>query len=89
MIINDHYMKQTLLRICRFYIDGFRGMTLGRTLWMIILIKLFIMFFVLRIFFFPRFLNSSFVGDDKSKYVGKELIDRSVVNDHNTERKNK
>lgn len=83
MIITDYYMKQTLLQIYRFYIDGFRGMTLGRTLWMIILIKLFIMFFVLRIFFFPRFLSSSFVGDDKSKYVGKELIDRSAVNDRN------
>jgi hypothetical protein len=46
------------------------------------------MFFILRIFFFPRFLNSSFVGDDKSKYVGKELIDRSVVNDRNTKGEN-
>ncbi len=77
-------MKQALLRIWRFYIDGFRSMTLGRTLWMIILIKLFIMFLILRIFFFPRFLNSSFVGDDKSKYVGKELIERSVANDHDS-----
>ncbi|WP_418991907.1 DUF4492 domain-containing protein [Alistipes sp.] len=40
-------------RIIRFYVDGFRSMTLGRTLWAIILIKLFILFGVLRLFFFP------------------------------------
>ena len=46
----------TLGRIIRFYIDGFREMTLGRTLWLIILIKLFIMFAVLKAFFFPDLL---------------------------------
>ena len=45
-------MKNTVLKIWRFYVDGFRGMTLGRTLWFIILVKLFIMFFILRLFFF-------------------------------------
>ena len=34
-------------------------MTLGRTLWCIILIKLFIMFAVLRVFFFPAYLQVS------------------------------
>ncbi len=42
-----------LKRIARFYIDGFRGMTLGRTLWAIILVKLFVLFAVLKLFFFP------------------------------------
>ena len=32
-----------LLRIGRFYRDGFRQMTWGRTLWVIILVKLFVM----------------------------------------------
>ena len=42
-------MSNTLLvRIWTFYRDGFREMTLGRTLWAIILIKLFIMFFILK-----------------------------------------
>lgn len=45
-----------LLRIARFYIDGFRSMTLGRTLWAVIILKLFIMFAVLRLFFFPDLL---------------------------------
>ncbi len=69
-------MRHSLTKIVRFYADGFRGMTWGKTLWLIILIKLFIMFFVLRLFFFPNFLNSEQVGDDKEEYVGNELIDR-------------
>ena len=50
-------MKNTLLAIWNFYLEGFRSMTLGRTLWLIILVKLFIMFFILKIFFFPDFLQ--------------------------------
>ena len=30
-------MKNTIQKIWRFYVDGFRGMTLGKTLWLIIL----------------------------------------------------
>ena len=40
-------MKNTLLTIWNFYLEGFRSMTLGRTLWVIILLKLFVMFFIL------------------------------------------
>lgn len=39
----------------RFYVDGFRSMTVGKTLWAIILVKLFIMFAILKLFFFPDF----------------------------------
>ena len=40
------------VRVVRFYAEGFRAMTLGRTLWIIVLIKLFIMFALLKPFFF-------------------------------------
>ena len=40
------------------YYDGFRHMRLGRTLWAIILIKLFVIFVILKLFFFPNFLKS-------------------------------
>ena len=54
-------MSNTLLvRIWTFYRDGFREMTLGRTLWAIILIKLFIMFGILKMFFFKDFLKTNF-----------------------------
>ncbi|KJS00382.1 MAG: hypothetical protein VR65_12800 [Desulfobulbaceae bacterium BRH_c16a] len=45
------------------YRDGFRRMTVGRTLWKIILIKLFILFAVMKLFFFPNFLQTNFSTD--------------------------
>lgn len=49
-------------------------MTLGRTLWCIILIKLFIMFAVLRVFFFPSYLQGG--DDEKGEAVSAELTER-------------
>jgi len=69
-------MKETALKIWNFYVEGFRSMTLGRTLWLIILLKLFIMFFVLKVFFFPNFLNSRPEGMSKEEFVAGELIER-------------
>lgn len=45
-------------RVFDLYYDGFRNMRLGKTLCTIILIKLFIMFVILKIFFFPNFLKA-------------------------------
>ena len=73
-------MKHEFLpaRIVRFYLEGFRSMDLGRTLWTLILIKLFILFFVLKIFFFPRNLNRFDSKEEKEEYVSKELTDRAL-----------
>ncbi|MGL4520358.1 MAG: DUF4492 domain-containing protein [Phocaeicola sp.] len=65
-------------KIVTFYYEGFRSMTLGRTLWMIILIKLFVMFFVLKLFFFPSFLGGK-SSEEKQEYVGTELIERADI----------
>ena len=43
----------TLRQAIRFYVEGFRAMTLGRTLWASILVKLFVMFAEVRLLFFP------------------------------------
>ena len=51
-------MKYSITNIWHFYLEGFRSMTWGRVLWFIILIKLFILFFILRLFFFPDFLKT-------------------------------
>lgn len=56
-------MKKLAKRIFIFYLDGFRRMRLGRTLWAIILIKLLIMFGVLKLFFFPDILHDNFSTD--------------------------
>ena len=62
------------LRIFRFYRDGFRSMTLGKILWKLILIKLLIMFGVLKLFFFPNFLNTQFTTDEqKANYVMEQI----------------
>jgi len=61
-------------RIFHFYYEGFKSMTIGKTLWAIILIKLFVMFAILKLFFFPNFLNSKFKTDEeKSNYVIERL----------------
>ncbi len=57
--------------------DGFKSMTLGRTLWIVAIIKLVIMFLILRPIFFPNFLNSKFQdAESKADYVREELIQR-------------
>lgn len=69
--------KQMMCGVYGFYADGFKSMRVGKVLWLIILIKLFIMFFILRLFFFPDFLASkSSDMHDKENYVAGELIQR-------------
>ena len=65
-----------LYRAFDLYYDGFRNMRLGKTLWAIILIKLFIMFAILKVFFFPNFLKENAQGDEAG-YVATELVDRA------------
>ena len=63
-----------LKRIYRFYRDGFKTMTWGKKLWGIILIKLFIMFAILRLFFFPDILQKEFESDqERSNHVLEQL----------------
>ena len=69
-------MKQGLLsQIFHLYYDGFRTMTLGKTLWTIILIKLAIIFLVLKLFF-PDFINTNSKNGDKAGFVSKEILNR-------------
>jgi len=65
-----------LKRLFHFYYDGFRNMSLwGRKVWIIILVKLFIMFAILKIFFFQDFLKKHYDTDkQRSEYVMDQLI---------------
>ena len=64
----------TLNKIFYFYYDGFRSMNIGKKLWLIIFIKLFVMFAILKIFFFQDFLGSNFNTDaQRSDYVIDQL----------------
>lgn len=65
-------------RVWRFYADGFRSMTIGRKLWAIIIIKLVILFGVLKLFFFPDVLRSNYDTDqERAASVRATLIERS------------
>jgi hypothetical protein len=66
--------KNIFIRIFNFYYEGFRSMTVGRKLWLIIFIKLFIFFIIMKLIFFPDFLNTKFKTDqERSDYVLEQL----------------
>ena len=60
-------------RVWDLYYDGFRNMKLGKTLWTVILIKLFIIFVVLKIFFFPNFLSSHAQEGKEAEFVADKI----------------
>ncbi len=63
-----------MYRIIRFYYDGFRVMTVGKKLWIIILIKFVIFFLIMKLFFFPDLLKTRFHSDkERSEYVIDDL----------------
>ena len=59
------------------YRDGFRNMTWGRPLVWLILLKLFILFAILRVFFFRPAL-SGLDDTQKSEVVGKRLCETNT-----------
>ncbi len=65
-----------LKKIFNFYFEGFREMSpRGRKLWLIILIKLFIMFAILKVFFFPNILKDNFKTDrERIEHIERQLI---------------
>lgn len=65
-------------RILQFYIDGFKSMTVGKYLWIIIFIKLFIMFFILKLFFFKSELSNFTTQEEKENHVKEQLINRAT-----------
>lgn len=69
--------------IFHFYVDGFSNMqSWGKKVWIIILIKLFIMFVVLKIFFFPDLLKKNFTTDEqRSEHVIDQLTKPIQKND--------
>ena len=60
-------------KVYEFYRDGFRNMEVGKTLWIIILIKLAIMFLILRVFFFRPELSRYDTDAEKAEHVIENL----------------
>jgi len=67
--------KDTVRKVFLFYYEGFSNMSSwGNKVWIIILIKLFIIFAILRLFFFPDFLKKNFENEkQRSEYVLDQL----------------
>lgn len=64
-------------RVWDLYYDGFRSMTIGKTLWMIILVKLFIFFVIMKMLFFPNILKRDYDNDEeRAEHVRSELLNK-------------
>lgn len=61
-------------KIWEMYRDGFKSMTVGRSLWLIILLKLVLIFLVLKLFFFHDKLSTEYDNDaDRAAAVREAL----------------
>lgn len=56
------------------YVDGFKNMTIGKSLWAIIILKLIIMFAILKIFFFPNILSENYDSDDQRATAVRNIL---------------
>ncbi len=65
--------KQTMAAVWHFYRDGFRNMTWGRPLIWLILLKVFILFAILRVFFFKPAL-AGLDDEQRSRVVGEHIV---------------
>ncbi len=66
-----------LYRVFDLYYDGFRRMRLGRTLWLVILIKLFVIFVVLKLFFFPNFIGEHAEKGEEADFVASQMLNQT------------
>lgn len=64
--------RQSMSAVWHFYRDSFRNMTWGRPLVWLILLKVFILFAILRVFFFkPAMAGLS--DEERSRVVGERI----------------
>ncbi len=64
----------TINKIIYFYIDGFKNMRVGKTLWKIIFVKLLVIFLVLNYFIHDKSLKSEYKSyDEKVNFVYENL----------------
>lgn len=68
--------RSFLYRVYDLFRDGFRHMRLGKTLWLIVLVKLFVIFVVLKLFFFPNFIGQHAKEGEEDAFVATQLLER-------------
>ena len=66
-----------IFKIFDFYKEGFKNLTLGKTLWKIIFIKLFVILIIFKLFVFDVNFKSLYKDDaSKSNFVIQNLISK-------------
>jgi len=77
-----HFL-QPVTDLVNFYRDGFRNLSSwGKEVWIIIIVKLFLIFLILRVFFFHDFLKEKFDSDEnRSTYVLDQLTNPDLTDD--------
>ncbi|MBR5174838.1 MAG: DUF4492 domain-containing protein [Bacteroidales bacterium] len=71
-------IKDIPVSIWRFYRDGFRNMTWGRPLVWLILLKVFILFAILRVFFFKPAMKGM-TDAQKSETVAERITEQPHI----------
>ncbi|HHH55119.1 MAG TPA: DUF4492 domain-containing protein [Bacteroidetes bacterium] len=63
-------------KVFKFYYQGFINMSKqSKKLWLIIFIKLFIMFAILKVFFFPDILKTKYKTDkDRIEHIENQIL---------------
>ena len=76
MMVNDVYnrLAGASRKVLDFYVEGFRSMTIGRSLWLLIIIKLVLLFLVLKLFFFPDVLKENYDDDVQRAGAVREAL---------------
>ena len=64
-------------RIINFYKEGLANMKLGKTLWIVVLVKLAVIFLVIKMFFMPDILNERTRKGNEADYVSTQITDRA------------
>lgn len=63
-------------RVVDLYVDGFRNMTVGRTLWVLIIVKVLLLLFVFKLLFFPDILQSNYSTDAERAQAVRSSLTR-------------
>lgn len=74
MILDNKYLKSFIY----LYIDGFKNMKTGKLLWKVIAFKFIVFILIMKVFFFPNFLQTNFSTDaERSQHVLENLTQGS------------
>ena len=64
-------------RFIEMYVDGFRNLSsLGKTLWLIIAVKIIVFFFIVKLLFFPNVLKRDYTSDAERAEAVMENLTR-------------